>query len=175
MSGDWVAEVVGDTPRTSVCGVYGSLRKAQRGLCLACGWEPDEIEITHRLDTPEATVNTAMINALRVLWVGGDHRYCIGILRRYEGEFKFSYDALGLVAARSHGFTQLPEFPDETRSYSSPRLFRTFAERVPGLQRKDFIPLLQTLGLDLPPDPFEFFARTGGRLATDRLEFDEPR
>lgn len=116
------------------------------------------------------------IDTLQVLWIDEDRRerFIIGTLRRDdEAGFEFAYRDLG--DARDHGFTLLPEFPVDDRRYSSTELFATFAERLPDARRPDYARFLSMLGLVAPADDFEILARSGGMLATDRVELAEER
>ncbi|MFO0681751.1 MAG: HIRAN domain-containing protein [Sandaracinus sp.] len=115
------------------------------------------------------------IDDLQVLWIDCERRerHPIGSLRRRLDRYLFSYG--DLAAAREHGFELLPEFADPHVEYSSTKLFATFAERVPSVRRADRVGLLATLGLDESADDFEILARSGGTLATDRIELAEQR
>lgn len=116
-----------------------------------------------------------MIDTLQVLWIDEKlrERHPVGTLRRENGRFVFTYG--DLVDATAHGFSPLPEFRDASREYVSTRLFATFAERLPSIRRSDRGRILSELGLDEPADDFEILARSGGTLATDRLELAERR
>lgn len=115
------------------------------------------------------------INTLQVLWIDEDRRerHPIGVLRREAGRYHYEYRDLS--KASEHGFGLLPEFPDATRVYTSPKLFATFAERLPDSRRSDRARIFSDLGLSDPADEFDILARSGGTLATDRVELAEER
>ena len=76
------------------------------------------------------------------------------------------------------GFALLPEFPVHRLApdaYRRPRLFPTFAQRVPSRSRADLRELALTWGVDDVSDPFEVLAKSGGTQATDRIELAEYR
>ena len=115
------------------------------------------------------------IETLQVLWIDEDRRerFIIGSLRREPEGFVFTYG--DLTGAKRHGFTPLPEFPDSDREYASRELFATFSERLPDPRRPDYARFLSELGLEAPAAAFEILARSGGMLATDRIELAEER
>jgi len=115
------------------------------------------------------------IDTLQVMWIDADRRerHRVGSLRRDGGTFRFAYD--DLTTAIEHGFAHLPEFPASSREYASDRLFATFADRLPDPRRSDRGRMVAELGLEEPADDFDLLARSGGTLATDRIELAEHR
>lgn len=99
-------------------------------------------------------------------------RYVIGRLWRDWQGYHFRYDSAhrGIDEALEAGFRVLDAFPALVEEYEAPELFATFARRLPPRWRHQG---LRDIGID-PDDPFDYFRRTGGRLATDTLEFLEP-
>lgn len=100
-------------------------------------------------------------------------RYVVGRLARDVRGFHFRYERelpRSLGDALTAGFRLLESFPDEAGSWHDRTLFATFQRRLPpAWRRSDFA----AVGAD-PLDAMEYFRRTGGRLATDSLEFLEP-
>jgi hypothetical protein len=102
----------------------------------------------------------------------------VGELWKHEtGAFAFGYRH-DLEAARAAGFRHLPEFPQPRTvadPYVSSYLFSTFAQRVPAPHRSDRRAMLERWGVVDADDVLEILARSGGILATDRIELAEYR
>lgn len=115
------------------------------------------------------------IDRLQVLWIDESRRgrHPVGELRRENGRFLFEYG--DIAEAVASGFAPLPEFREIGRKYASDRLFATFAERIPSTRRSDRVRILRSLNLIDSADDFEILARSGGALATDRVEVVETR
>lgn len=116
---------------------------------------------------------------LWVLWSEPDDgtRRTVGELKRDAGGFAFSYGH-EIDLAREHGFHLLPEFPelrDAASAYRSSHLFATFAQRIPSPKRADFIPLVDSWGVENVDNPLEVLAASGGIQMTDRVELAEYR
>lgn len=89
-------------------------------------------------------------------------RYWIGTLSHEGGLYRFHYQLEGTRTypqAKEVGFALLP-FKDDSLTYESCELFNVFAARIPDREQQSA--------------PLEYFSRTGGRLATDTLEFLTP-
>lgn len=99
-------------------------------------------------------------------------RYVIGRLWRDALGYHYRYDQAqrGILDAFRDGFTAFDAFPSIDTEYLAEELFPTFARRLPPRWRHEG---LREIGVD-PDDPFDYFRRTGGRMATDTLEFLEP-
>jgi hypothetical protein len=94
------------------------------------------------------------------LWFDGFH-YC------------FQYDGPGVASARIRGFSLLAAFPDVDKRYESVELFPALMHRLPDAKRPDYKAVLDRFQLEPGAHPFEVLRRTGGRLATDQLSFEE--
>ena len=116
------------------------------------------------------------IERLQVLWIDDDRRarHRIGRLSRAAGVYSFAY-VEDVTSAAQKGFTPLPEFPDLARVYTAPKLFVTFADRVPSKKRPDRERIVTALGLAADAGDFDILARSGGILATDSVELAEDR
>lgn len=110
-------------------------------------------------------------------------RYVVGKLW-HNREYKFRYinsteefarkvNNCGVDLAEKLGFVRLVPFP-ETKEYSNPKLFYIFERRLPNRSRRDFAKLAKDLGLTVNCTPLELLQATGGRLATDTMEFVSP-
>jgi len=110
-------------------------------------------------------------------------RYVVGKLW-FENEYKFRYitssedcaqgiNHCGVDRAEKLGFTRLVPFP-EMQVYSNTKLFYIFERRLPNRKRPDFAKLADELGLGKNCTSLELLQATGGRLATDTMEFVTP-
>ncbi len=101
-------------------------------------------------------------------------RYIIGHLWRDRHGFRFGYEQEApdsVHAAIEAGFRPLAAFPlEEGRQWQSKSLFPIFQRRLPPEWRQGEF---TALGL-ASEDVLGYFRQTGGRLATDTLEFLEP-
>lgn len=121
-------------------------------------------------------------DTLNVVWQSppeeGGTKHVIGHLAidRRTGFFEFRYGD-SLQEAKDKGFVLLPEFPKQETIYTNYRLFATFIQRVPkDLHQK---PWAKGVWSFLGPEKcngaqFEHLRLTGGKTATDRLEFVDP-
>lgn len=104
---------------------------------------------------------------LLVTWRdGAGFRRQIGRLWRGRAGYHFEYERSVLP----QGFRLLPAFPERGDRYFSEDLFPMFAERVPHPRRPDFQRMMAEWEVEDPGDLMEVLARSGGRLATDRVE-----
>lgn len=100
-------------------------------------------------------------------------KHKIGELSFDGFRYWFQYDRAGVEAACSRGFSGLAAFPDLDKRYESVDLFPTFAHRLPDPRRPDYIDVLARFSLRPGDSPYEILRRTGGKLATDQLMFEE--
>lgn len=110
-------------------------------------------------------------------------RYVIGKLW-YDIEYKFKYihsseecakniNNCGIDLAEKYGFRRLEPFPN-IQVYSNEKLFYIFDRRLPSRKRPDFKQLVNEFGIKADCTPLELLQATGGRLATDTMEFVSP-
>jgi hypothetical protein len=82
-------------------------------------------------------------NNLWLVWKDNNtrERFVVGRLswdgRNYYFEYINSEGEHNITKAIEKGFKPLPAFPELDKEYSSPKLFRTFLNRLPDRQRKD--------------------------------------
>jgi hypothetical protein len=90
----------------------------------------------------------------------------IGLLEVADREFRFHYlpRAREIVSLRP-----LPGFPDQTRTYTSPRLFVLFAQRLMNRRRPDYPAWLELLGLPQGAPDLDVLARSEGRRLGDNI------
>ena len=96
-------------------------------------------------------------------------RFHIGRLRRDSAGYHFRLETecnRSFLHAKQSGFRLLP-FHEPNQTYENDELFPVFASRLPRPEA------FEALGLH-PSQDMEYFVETGGRLATDTLEFLEP-
>jgi hypothetical protein len=112
---------------------------------------------------------------LYLVWREPDSRaqHKIGELSFDGFRYWFQYDRAGVEAACSRGFSGLAAFPDLDKRYESVDLFPTFAHRLPDPRRPDYVAVLARFKLQPGAPSFEMLRRTGGRLVTDQLTFEE--
>ncbi|MBT0568492.1 HIRAN domain-containing protein [Williamsia sp. CHRR-6] len=101
-----------------------------------------------------------------------DRRYeAIGYLSRATGRdgstvYEFGY----LRSAAERGIDPVIGFSDLTKTYRSPRLFPSFAERVISAKRPDRGVYLRGLSLDETADSWEILGASGGHREGDPIE-----
>jgi hypothetical protein len=112
---------------------------------------------------------------LYLIWRDPESRaqHKVGELSFDGFQYCFQYDSSGVASARSRGFVLLPAFPDENKRYESVELFPTLVHRLPDAKRPDYGAVSNRFGLKPGMHPFQVLRRTGGRLATDQLSFEE--
>jgi hypothetical protein len=118
---------------------------------------------------------TETSQVLYLVWREPDSRaqHKIGELSFDGFRHWFQYDRTGVESARSRGFSGLAAFPDLDKRYESVELFATFAHRLPDPRRPDYVAVLARFKLQPGASPVEMLRRTGGRLVTDQLVFEE--
>jgi hypothetical protein len=108
-------------------------------------------------------------------------RFVVGRLW-YDFKYYFQYfqvkdqngiNNFGLDLAEEFGFRKLEPFQD-LHVYSNRTLFQVFNRRLPDRTRPDFDILVKEYRLNPDCTPLELLEATGGRLATDTLEFVTP-
>ena len=72
--------------------------------------------------------------------------------------------------AQKSGFKLLIAFPQINALYDNPKLFATFAARLPEPTRPEIKEILETYGM-AEYDAFELLKRSGAKLPTDNYEF----
>lgn len=98
----------------------------------------------------------------------------VGVLDRVvDGGFEFRYLP---HAASVEGFAPFLNFPVYDEVYRSSELFPFFTNRVISSRRGDFHSMVEAIGLDGTPEPYEILVRNGGIRATDTIEiYPEPQ
>ena len=142
--------------------------KVNFSICVFCKGSCQDVGVEVRMDR------------LYVIWREPDEnarRHIVGELSRARGTFEFKYLAESHQAAEEHGFTGVPGLPYVGSPYEAIHLFPVFQARIPSPRRPDFKMLMQMWGVEGPgvDDQFEILAKSGGVLATDRLEIAEYR
>ena len=103
-------------------------------------------------------------------------RHVVGTLARTTQGFAFEYlPQPATEAAAQSGFREIFGFPVSGEVFESRYLFPIFQERIPSPARADFKRMMSDWGVVQLDDPMEVLARSGGVLATDRLELAEFR
>ena len=72
--------------------------------------------------------------------------------------------------AQKSGFKLLIAFPQINALYDNPKLFATFAARLPEPTRPEIKEILETYGMT-EYNAFELLKRSGAKLPTDNYEF----
>lgn len=116
---------------------------------------------------------------LFVIWrapTAAGTRHVIGTLARTPQGYAFEYlPQHATEAAAQSGFREIFGFPVAGHVFESRYLFPIFQERIPSPARADFKRMMADWGVERVDDPIEVLARSGGVLATDRLELAEFR
>lgn len=108
-------------------------------------------------------------------------RFVVGRLW-FDSKYHFQYFSnnnqtnisnCGVNLATRYGFRKLEPFQD-MNVYTSDTLFNVFNRRLPNRTRPDFSKLVEEYELNLNCTTMELLEATGGRLATDTLEFITP-
>jgi hypothetical protein len=121
----------------------------------------------------------ATYSKLFVIWrapSAAGTRHVIGTLARTEQGFAFEYLAQQATdAAAQSGFREIFGFPVAEQVFESRYLFPVFQQRIPSPARADFKRMMADWGVVHVDDSMEVLGRSGGVLATDRLELAEFR
>lgn len=118
------------------------------------------------------------VDELYLIWRPTDPkvrlRQKIGILRKENGLYKFTYLKNEVKEAKKNGFSYFPGFMDLDHVYKSEELFANIRTRLINDKRPDYLDLLNNYGLDISADDWGILAATKGRLPTDDFEFVSP-
>ena len=117
---------------------------------------------------------------LFVIWrapTAAGTRHVIGTLARTSRGYLFEYlPQHATEATAQSGFREIFGFPVAAdHAFESRYLFPIFQERIPSPARADFKRMMADWGVEQVDEPMEVLARSGGILATDRLELAEFR
>ena len=80
------------------------------------------------------------------------------------------YKVAELYKIQKSGFKLLIAFPQINALYDNPKLFATFAARLPEPTRPEIKEILETYGMT-EYDAFELLKRSGAKLPIDNYEF----
>lgn len=110
---------------------------------------------------------------LYLVWKDNETRrlFTVGELSR-NGQFEFMY-GLEVKEAINKGFNLLLSFPEINKVYECPKLFPTFASRVPDKRRKGIEKILSKYDMD-EYDEYTLLKRSGASLPIDNLQFIDP-
>lgn len=97
-------------------------------------------------------------------------KYKVGVLYKEAGTYYFKYILENVKEASKKGFDLLIAFPKINALYDNPKLFATFAARLPEKTRPEIKEILETYGMK-EYDDFELLKRSGAKLPTDNYEF----
>ena len=97
-------------------------------------------------------------------------KYKVAMLYKENGKFYFRYILENVKEAEKYGFNILIAFPQINTLYENPRLFASFATRLPDKRRPEIKEILKTYGMT-EYDEFELLKRSGAKLPTDNYEF----
>ncbi len=98
------------------------------------------------------------------------NKYKVAELYKMDNEFYFKYILENVKEAQKNGFKLLIAFPQINALYDNPKLFATFATRLPEPNRPEIKAILETYGM-AEYDAFELLKRSGAKLPTDNYEF----
>lgn len=107
-----------------------------------------------------------------LVWTDTDtgNKYKVATLYKENGTFYFRYILDNVKEAQKQGFELLIAFPQINALYDNPKLFATFAARLPEPTRPEIKEILATYGM-IEYDAFELLKRSGAKLPTDNYEF----
>lgn len=98
------------------------------------------------------------------------NKYKVAKLYKENKTFYFKYIPENVKEAQQDGFNLLIAFPQINTLYDNPKLFATFAARLPEPTRPEIKEILETYGMN-EYDSFELLKRSGAKLPTDNYEF----
>ena len=98
------------------------------------------------------------------------NKYKVAKLYKENDTFYFKYILENVKEAQKNGFKLLIAFPQINALYDNPKLFATFATRLPEPNRPEIKAILETYGM-AEYDAFELLKRSGAKLPTDNYEF----
>ena len=102
--------------------------------------------------------------------LGTGNKYKVAKLYKENETFYFKYILENVKEAQKDGFELLIAFPQINALYDNPKLFATFAARLPEPTRPEIKEILATYGMT-EYDEFELLKRSGAKLPTDNYEF----
>lgn len=110
---------------------------------------------------------------LYLIWKDNETRrlFTVGQLSRNE-QFEFTY-GFEVEEAITRGFNLLFTFPEVNKKYTCPRIFPTFACRLPDKKRKGIENILMKYDMD-EYDEYTLLKRSGASLPIDNLQFIDP-
>ena len=98
------------------------------------------------------------------------NKYKVAELYKMGDKFYFKYILENVKEAQKNGFRLLIAFPQINALYDNPKLFASFATRLPEPTRPEIKKILETYGMT-EYDAFELLKRSGAKLPTDNYEF----
>lgn len=98
------------------------------------------------------------------------NKYKVATLYKENETFYFKYILENVKEAQKNGFKLLIAFPQINALYDNPKLFATFAARLPEPTRPEIKEILETYGMK-EYDAFELLKRSGAKLPNDHYEF----
>lgn len=102
--------------------------------------------------------------------VNTGNKYKVATLYKENETYYFKYILENVKEAQKSGFELLIAFPQINALYDNPKLFATFAARLPEPTRPEIREILETYGME-EYDAFELLKRSGAKLPTDNYEF----
>lgn len=111
-------------------------------------------------------------NLVYLVWtdVNTGNKYKVATLYKENETYYFKYILENVKEAQKNGFELLIAFPQINALYDNPKLFATFAARLPEPTRPEIKEILETYGMR-KYDAFELLKRSGAKLPTDNYEF----
>lgn len=111
-------------------------------------------------------------NLVYLIWtdIKTGNKYKVAELYKIDNAFYFKYIIKNVKEAEKNGFKLLIAFPKINALYDNPKLFATFAARLPEPTRPEIKEILETYGMT-EYDAFELLKRSGAKLPTDNYEF----
>lgn len=97
-------------------------------------------------------------------------KYKVATLYKENETYYFKYILENVKEAQKRGFQLLIAFPNINEIYDNPKLFATFAARLPEPTRPEIDKILEEYGMT-EYEEFELLKRSGAKLPTDNYEF----
>ena len=97
-----------------------------------------------------------MKNEMWLIWkdVQKRRRYKVGILSYQESKYIFRYVNPELDDAKKVGFDFFPGFEDLSKVYESSEMFSSIENRLPNVNRPDYLDILNVYNLNQPSGIF---------------------
>lgn len=103
-----------------------------------------------------------------------DKRHIIGVLKKENDNYSFSYLQESLETAKKDGFLNYPAFDDVTKSYNE-NVLEVFNRRLINPTRADYDKFLSYwCAMEYKGNIFALLGLTGAKLLTDNFEFIAP-